>query len=776
MKKTLLLLPIIFALLCVLISCGAECEHNFTAATCDSPMTCTLCGATEGTPIKHSFLAATCESPKTCQYCQKTEGVSLKHVWESATCDTPRTCTTCGSTDGEALGHKWSNNSCTKDKTCTVCGFYQVATGHNWNTQMCEKTPVCLDCYFMGEKISHDWEVATCLTAESCKNCGAVNGEALGHKWKVTSCKEPKVCQRCEESSIEDLPHRWVYQGCEEERRCNICLKSEGTVYGHSWVEATCYEAKYCTTCDKVEGTPAGHDWKEATCLSAKACQRCKLVEGVALGHNWELTEKIEPLCEDGRETYTCSRCQSSRHEYLNARYGYHICRADGYCTQCDKQYDPDQMKIDSVLITNDYAVECCGIFTSYETDADIYKPVTYKDIGMPVVDLGGALPTSKGNTKVVEFVYESGDLSFTCTAEIKVQGASSASKPKKNFNIKLFKDDGSKNKVELQDGWGKENKYCMKANYVDYSQSRNVVSGKLFGQIVKSRNDELSDTPNGGAIDGYPILVYNNGTYQGIYTMNIPKDNWMFDMKHSDEKNQAIFMASTWNQAVSFKAVSTSGFTLEFASNEDSLVDKNTQWAYDSLLDLIEFVYNNDGEDFKNGIHEYADIEKCIDSMLYTFFICADDNTSKNILWVTLDGKVWFSSMYDMDGTWGMRWNGNIEFDENTPPISALADGAGLAPERSKANLNLLWERIYVNYFDLVSERYKELRQEILTYENISAEFEAFFDAIPDVVREAEKQKWTGVPSQNVNHLDQILNFALKRLAVMDKILLSKE
>jgi hypothetical protein len=249
-----------------------------------------------------------------------------------------------------------------------------------------------------------------------------------------------------------------------------------------------------------------------------------------------------------------------------------------------------------------------------------------------------------------------------------------------------------------------------------------------------------------------------------------------MFDMKHSDEKNQAIFMTSTWNNAVSFRQISTSGFTLEFASNEDSTVDRNTQWAYDSILDLIEFVYYNDGEDFKNGIHEYADIDKCIDSMIYTFFICADDNTSKNILWVTLDGKRWFSSMYDMDGTWGMRWNGNIEFDENTHPISALVDGKGLAPERNHSNLNLLWERIYVNYFDRVCERYAELREEILTEENITSHFVAFFDSIPDAVREAEKQKWTGVPSQKVDHLTQILTFAKKRLAVMDEILLYKK
>ena len=78
---------------------------------------------------------------------------------------------------------------------------------------------------------------------------------------------------------------------------------------------------------------------------------------------------------------------------------------------------------------------------------------------------------------------------------------------------------------------------------------------------------------------------------------------------------------------------------------------------------------------------------------------------------------------------------------------------------------------KIYINYFDRVCERYAELRQEILTLENITAHFTAFFDAIPDVVREAEKKKWW-VPSQEVDHLTQILTFTEKRLVVYDKIL----
>lgn len=752
MRKILFLLLILSVLCFALASCEEE--------ECD-----------------HFFIPATCKTFKECIKCKETEVGFGEHRWEGANCYLPKTCSVCGVTDGTPLSHNWSTTLCDEDKSCLTCGATELAREHSWNDAVCEEVKFCLECNYDAGVLEHDYTKPTCTENGYCTRCNIKNESLLGHEWVVASCRVPKMCQRCSATSTEGLPHTWIYQGCGEERVCETCSKKEGVEYAHQWVEATCKKPMHCENCLVEVGALSDHNWQEATCVLPKHCANCEKTEGSALGHNLALSSTLEPLCERGKEIYACDRCKGTViTEFGTAKYGYHTCDVSGYCTQCNIVFDTKKMTLDSVLINNEHSVECCGVFTSEEATVKIYKPVTSKDVGMPVIDIGGALPTSKGYANTVDFVYDANGLYFSCTAQITVQGASSASKPKKNFNIKFFNSDGSKFKVELVDGWGKENKYCMKANYIDYSQSRNVVSGKIFGEIVKSRNDELSDTPNGGAIDGFPILIYNNGVYQGLYTLNIPKDNWMLGMSHSDEKNQAIFMAETWNNAVSFRQISTSGFTLEYASNEDSLIDKNTQWAYDSLRDLIEFVYYNDGEDFKNGIHQYADIDKCIDSMIYTFFICADDNTSKNILWVTLDGKVWFSSMYDMDGTWGMRWNGNIEFNEYTHPISALVDGKGLAPERNHSNLNLLWERIYVNYFDRVCERYAELRQEILTDENITNHFESFFNSIPDVVREAERKKWTGVPSQNVDHLTQILTFARKRLVVMDEILLYKK
>ena len=90
--------------------------HAWQSATCTSPKTCSLCGATEGTPIEHSWKSATCTSPKTCSLCGTTEGTPIEHSWKSATCTQPSTCSVCGKTLGKAKGHSY------KEGICTICG------------------------------------------------------------------------------------------------------------------------------------------------------------------------------------------------------------------------------------------------------------------------------------------------------------------------------------------------------------------------------------------------------------------------------------------------------------------------------------------------------------------------------------------------------------------------------------------------------------------------------------------------------------------------------
>ena len=815
MKKLLFTLIIISALF-IICGCDTKCKHVYNAATCNSPATCSLCGATEGGVLEHDMEPATCAAPSTCSLCGFTEGEALSHTLSEASCKAPATCTVCGTAVGNALEHSFPIATCTSASICTECGVIgEKAKGHSYLPATCSMPKECSLCGVTdGVPLTHQFVSDSCVEPSTCRLCG-IEGEISGHTWKEASCKAPATCTVCKETEGEALPHDWVQTSCTEPRQCSSCGTKtmagivhnfifvsctvprecadcdfmEKTAQGHKWEEATCVLPTRCSQCKVGTGAPLGHAFVDATCDSPKSCTRCPLTEGVALGHNWSFSSRIEPTCGAGADVYSCDKCMQTRRDPVASMPNqHHLCDESGLCTVCGARFDVSQMTLVGLFSVGINGVDHQGLYESPELTGTnkIYKSFTTAELGLPIIDLNADLSqASTGSYINVPFVYDSEELSFECIAQVRIQGASSAGYAKKNYAIKLYNEDETKHKVTIKESWGKQFKYCLKANWVDYSQARNVVSGQLYGDVIAARDyiDELTYLPSGGAIDGFPCVVYNNGQFLGLYTFNIPKDKWMFDMKDSDEKNQAIVMSVTWNHEVAMRRefyynsnpiwTGSSGWELEYASNEDSEIDNSTIWVAESLNNLIRFVLENDGEDFKNGIHDYLDVDKTIDSILHTFLICADDNISKNILWATYDGVHWFSSVYDMDGTWGMQWNGNLSFKDGLKhPIDKLGNNA---ENQSGYNYqyNLLWEKIYINFYDELVARYWQLRKSVYTMEHITERFEAFFTQIPDFVRKAEREKWTGVPTQNEDHLAQILDYAKKRLDLFDSILI---
>ena len=74
------------------------------------------------TATGHTWAPATCTTPKTCSVCGATEGTALGHNWSTATCTTPKTCSVCGQTEGSANGHNYQNG------VCSVCGVEKIGT------------------------------------------------------------------------------------------------------------------------------------------------------------------------------------------------------------------------------------------------------------------------------------------------------------------------------------------------------------------------------------------------------------------------------------------------------------------------------------------------------------------------------------------------------------------------------------------------------------------------------------------------------------------------
>ena len=384
-----------------------------------------------------------------------------------------------------------------------------------------------------------------------------------------------------------------------------------------------------------------------------------------------------------------------------------------------------------------------------------------------------GTLPTTKTAT-MMKFDYYSKSNEYHGWVEIKCQGNSSMSYPKKNFTIKLYKDKAKTEKLKINfKNWGKQSKFVLKANWIDITHARNIVSARIWGDIVKSRNNYntlpelLRTSPNQGAIDGFPIIVYGNGYYQGRYTLNIPKDKWMSNM--DDTLDTHCILCGENYVSGCFRALPQ----INGSDWTDELHDVVPATIKTSWTNVVKFVMNSSDSEFKANLNKYIDVESAIDYLLYAIMSTGLDAFGKNQIYMTYDGTKWFASMYDMDSTWGLWWNGQkfVSNDYAREDFQDFKDeGNGVTKQG-----NLLYIRLQELFINEIKARYAELRQSIFTYPYLVNKFEEFTQICPqDIVKEdyastTANNTYTGIPSKTTNNIQQLRSNINARLTYVD-------
>jgi ABC-type amino acid transport substrate-binding protein len=383
------------------------------------------------------------------------------------------------------------------------------------------------------------------------------------------------------------------------------------------------------------------------------------------------------------------------------------------------------------------------------------FDPTVY---GLPVLYLTGDTEgMSKDVKKTLDYsCTDAAGNAHTGTCTVKWQGNTSVNYEKKNYSVTFD------SAFEARTGWGEQKKYCFKANFIDHTHCRNVVSAKLWGKIRKNRSgldSKLKALPNAGAIDGFPAIIMLNGEFHGVYTWNIPKDQWMFGMGSGTQ--EAILMAHEPCDPVRFKApalVDEEDFEMEFVTDE-----ANSAWVATSVNNLINACINSYGADLDTTIAQYLDWESAIDYYIFTVVIDGRDITSKNYILATYDGAKWFFSAYDLDTTYGLRWAGQQLYRPD--------DTAGHeATFVNFANAHRVFELIKRFKTNELKARYTQLRKTVLHELALAEMFENFAWAIPSPVLVEDVKKYPSIPGSAVNNVDQILRWLHHRLAICDE------
>ena len=326
----------------------------------------------------------------------------------------------------------------------------------------------------------------------------------------------------------------------------------------------------------------------------------------------------------------------------------------------------------------------------------------------------------SKEDERVISFQYDNGAGILTGYAKIKIQGTSSLAYEKKNYTIKFYSDPDCEDKLPIDVGWGKQNKYCLKANWIDRTQARNVVTANLAAQ-AQEQYGVLTQAPNNGAIDGFPVEIYSNGQFLGLYTWNIPKDAWQFAMDE-DNPEHIVLCGEMWEPANLFQEMP--GF--DTWSVEVGEASEETKASMDRLFD---FVINSSDAEFREHFGEYLDLDAALNYYVIADVAYLHDNLGKNMLLATYDGTIWYLSLYDLDTCWGTTTNGLglVEYTEGSLDLS----------------VNHLFERMEQCFPEELAQRYTELRAGVLSDEHILEAFRAFQGEIPKMSFAKEILRW---------------------------------
>lgn len=369
----------------------------------------------------------------------------------------------------------------------------------------------------------------------------------------------------------------------------------------------------------------------------------------------------------------------------------------------------------------------------------------------------------------------------------VNAQGDSSLGFVKRNLAIDICNDDWiGDDTTKVKFGiWVSQDSFHMKAYYTDFFRGVGAVAYKLYDEIVKTRGNMydrpwkkalldmnhvgvttksfdnynagdfslLTDTGARCFPDGFPIALYHNGNFYGIFSFQLKKHRDNFHLEKSKPTNihlDGILGASTifsgadsidWSQfevrnPKSLYAIGGNKYDADIRQEElagnaevdawiannklpdgtsiSSKIKKNLQITakvkeyIQSFADIIPSlksmaeIYESsqkteeDLNTLKSSFEKRFDVENLIDYIIILDITGNGDGTNKNWQWFTYDGVKWWVELYDCDGAFGGDYRGVLI---NKPKELHQGD-----------SISLPTGYILKYYKDELETRYKEL------------------------------------------------------------------
>ena len=377
----------------------------------------------------------------------------------------------------------------------------------------------------------------------------------------------------------------------------------------------------------------------------------------------------------------------------------------------------------------------------------------------------------------------------------IAYQGNSTLTDPKKGLSI----DTANKHRIGE---WIEFDSFHLKAYWTDWMHARDLVGNKLLEQIYLSRSMETrrpfmtannfdpsddrlnSDTGVRCHIDGFPVELYINGTYWGLYSWNVKKDRNNYALSKND--NQHIMVECGYDGAVNPSTGDIVWTSCEFRNPKTVKNADGTKYDGDNPQEIQDgdvkkswvrfctFLHSITAATTKAEVAQYIDIEDFVDYTVLADALLNSDTFRNNILWTCWDATVesdvavsgrWHPLTYDMDLTFGKsKVFGSMYNKFFTHPWSV--DVWSLWANAKTPEMVLL-RQIFA---DEIAARYRELRAcGILSAVNIMNLFDSWTNAVGYDALKREHTRWPSATERPIDSTMRCVATVASRLIALD-------
>ena len=391
----------------------------------------------------------------------------------------------------------------------------------------------------------------------------------------------------------------------------------------------------------------------------------------------------------------------------------------------------------------------------------------------IPVLVITGALPTYKGDKRKVTVTYTdplNPSLNFEDSANIDVQGTSSAGYVRKNWKIK------TSNPHILDLNQVETKVLCWKVDYAEATGTHNTGNANYvhtFYGDVKTPPQENDDRVR-TTIYGRPCVIFHKEdsgsepVFYGKSNANVDKGGEeVFGFTKDYPYAQCVEFCNNDAAACKFHGSIPDDWaddTFEFRypdGYEDISAFKVmhdwvvSTWQDGATGDALEedyvgvdgSVYTNDTADyrlakFKKEFEDHFDFEFMLIYYLYTFVILMVDQRAKNMFLTTWDKQHWQAWLYDNDTCLGINNVGELVFDyyhedHDTDGDKYVYNGAESA----------LWVNFREAFADEIKELYSEWRKHegsadtLVSYDTVNSLLS--YDKIIEYFITRQSDKW---------------------------------